>query len=49
MGLKENLFGRLAELSNLSFKGKSLHWVLQYLQVHFALVSNWVEYVVVFD
>jgi hypothetical protein len=49
VGLKEDLLGRLAELSDLGFEGESLHWVLEDLEVYLALVSYWMEYVVVFD
>lgn len=47
--LKEDLSGRLAELRNLSLKSEPLHRVIQDLQIDFALVSYWMEHVIVLD
>ena len=45
----KDLFWGLAEFRNLGFEGQFLHGVLENLNVNLALVSNWVEHVVVID
>jgi len=49
MRREEDLFWGLPEFRNLGFEGQFLHGVLKNLNVNLALVSDWVEHVVVID